>query len=356
MSHEVDFRGKPRAGTEFGFTIPAYVDELDVPEEDRESVRQIRRAGTHLLNLMSADPALRHLPYWESLEPIPAEAVAPGKKDPRIARCAQAESAQHPLVRLAAVAMQAMARDPDRRYASAAALSLSTPGLSVTVSFGVAALGSEDPLAYLESQLHGSDPTALILSYAGSIVPPGDEQAWTHPPFAAEIANGQMYGRGAVDMKGGIACSVAAVLEYLAANGGKPKGSISFLITGDETTQKSLSTFVGAFLYAIVGVTAINAGYYGAEGRAVVFVITLGERIVADLRRGEYKLPQRVKRVAQKLVSLAEEDARLESETALRLTSDMIAAGVTFLGPVLMLLILSSVVIGLIAFGLRKRL
>jgi succinyl-diaminopimelate desuccinylase len=35
-------------------------------------------------------------------------------------------------------------------------------------------------------------------------------------------------------MKGGIACSVAAVLQYLAANGGKPKGSISFLITGDE--------------------------------------------------------------------------------------------------------------------------
>ena len=43
-----------------------------------------------------------------------------------------------------------------------------------------------------------------------------------------------LYGRGAVDMKGGIACSVAAVLDYLAANGGKPNGSISFLITGDE--------------------------------------------------------------------------------------------------------------------------
>ncbi|GAA0868464.1 DUF2254 domain-containing protein [Brevundimonas basaltis] len=50
---------------------------------------------------------------------------------------------------------------------------------------------------------------------------------------------------------------------------------VAELITGDATTQKSLSTFVGAFLYAIVGVTAINAGYYGAEGRAVVFVITL---------------------------------------------------------------------------------
>ena len=43
-----------------------------------------------------------------------------------------------------------------------------------------------------------------------------------------------LYGRGAVDMKGGIACALAAVLDHLAANGGKPKGSISFLITGDE--------------------------------------------------------------------------------------------------------------------------
>ncbi|THD00667.1 hypothetical protein B1810_23950 [Panacagrimonas perspica] len=39
----------------------------------------------------------------------------------------------------------------------------------------LAALGNEDPLAYLEGQLHGSEPTAVILSYAGSIVPPGDE-------------------------------------------------------------------------------------------------------------------------------------------------------------------------------------
>jgi len=35
-------------------------------------------------------------------------------------------------------------------------------------------------------------------------------------------------------MKGGIACAVAAALDYLAAHGGKPKGSISFMITGDE--------------------------------------------------------------------------------------------------------------------------
>jgi succinyl-diaminopimelate desuccinylase len=69
-------------------------------------------------------------------------------------------------------------------------------------------------------------------------VPPGDEKAWHHPPFSGAVENGQLYGRGAVDMKGGIACAVAAVLDHLAANGGKPqkngKGSISFLITGDE--------------------------------------------------------------------------------------------------------------------------
>jgi succinyl-diaminopimelate desuccinylase len=74
------------------------------------------------------------------------------------------------------------------------------------------------------------------LMFAGhtDVVPPGNESAWSHPPFAAEIKDGILYGRGAVDMKGGIAACVAAVLDHLKANGGRPKGSISFLITGDE--------------------------------------------------------------------------------------------------------------------------
>jgi succinyl-diaminopimelate desuccinylase len=74
------------------------------------------------------------------------------------------------------------------------------------------------------------------ISFAGhtDVVPAGDEAAWSHGAFAGEVKDGLLYGRGAVDMKGGIACGVAAVLEYLAANGGQPKGSISFLITGDE--------------------------------------------------------------------------------------------------------------------------
>jgi succinyl-diaminopimelate desuccinylase len=66
------------------------------------------------------------------------------------------------------------------------------------------------------------------------VVPPGDEASWTHPPFGGEIIGGTLYGRGAVDMKGAIACALAATLDHLAACSGQLKGSISFLITGDE--------------------------------------------------------------------------------------------------------------------------
>ena len=78
--------------------------------------------------------------------------------------------------------------------------------------------------------------TGPHIAFAGhtDVVPPGDETAWTLGAFSGEVKDGLLYGRGTVDMKGGIACSVAAVLDYLAANEGRPKGSISFLITGDE--------------------------------------------------------------------------------------------------------------------------
>src|SRR5713101_7007708 len=80
----------------------------------------------------------------------------------------------------------------------------------------------------------GSDKPHLCFAGHTDVVPPGDEATWTHPPFAGEIADGALYGRGAVDMKGAVACMVAASHDHLAARGGKPKGSISFLITGDE--------------------------------------------------------------------------------------------------------------------------
>jgi succinyl-diaminopimelate desuccinylase len=72
------------------------------------------------------------------------------------------------------------------------------------------------------------------LAFAGhvDVVPPGDPARWSHPPFAADIADGLLYGRGAVDMKGGIAAFLAAALGF-AADGNRP-GTVSLLITGDE--------------------------------------------------------------------------------------------------------------------------
>jgi succinyl-diaminopimelate desuccinylase len=72
------------------------------------------------------------------------------------------------------------------------------------------------------------------LCFAGhtDVVPVGDAAAWTQDPFEAAIVDGVLVGRGAVDMKGSIACMVAACERAIAA--GRAKGSLSFLITGDE--------------------------------------------------------------------------------------------------------------------------
>jgi succinyl-diaminopimelate desuccinylase len=79
----------------------------------------------------------------------------------------------------------------------------------------------------------GTEGPHLMFAGHTDVVPVGNAAAWTHAPFGAEIADGEMFGRGAVDMKGGIACFVAAVARQIAKNG-PPKGSLSFLITGDE--------------------------------------------------------------------------------------------------------------------------
>ncbi|MGC2782591.1 MAG: succinyl-diaminopimelate desuccinylase [Roseiarcus sp.] len=72
------------------------------------------------------------------------------------------------------------------------------------------------------------------LAFAGhtDVVPPGDKTLWRFDPFSGEIADGELWGRGACDMKGGVAASVAAALRFIAK--GAFAGSISFLITGDE--------------------------------------------------------------------------------------------------------------------------
>jgi succinyl-diaminopimelate desuccinylase len=90
------------------------------------------------------------------------------------------------------------------------------------------------PIDNLYARIGDAKPNLLFAGHT-DVVPPGNEATWSHPPFAGEVADDVLYGRGAVDMKGGIACFVAAARDHLAANGGTPKkGSLSLLITGDE--------------------------------------------------------------------------------------------------------------------------
>ncbi len=77
------------------------------------------------------------------------------------------------------------------------------------------------------------------LAFAGhtDVVPPGDVSRWRFNPFSATVADGELWGRGACDMKGGVAAAVAAALRFVAGERGqRPRlqGSISFLVTGDE--------------------------------------------------------------------------------------------------------------------------
>jgi succinyl-diaminopimelate desuccinylase len=131
---------------------------------------------------------------------------------------------------------QALIRCPSVTPADAGALGvletlLKTHGFEVhRVTFSQAGTADIDNL-YARI---GNDAPHITFAGHTDVVPPGDESAWSHGAFSGEVKDGFLYGRGAVDMKGGIACSVAAVLQYLADNGGRPKGSISFLITGDE--------------------------------------------------------------------------------------------------------------------------
>lgn len=95
---------------------------------------------------------------------------------------------------------------------------------------------SEPGFADVENLYARRGNTGPNLCFAGhtDVVPPGNIDAWTAPPFGAEIRDGVLYGRGAVDMKGEIACFIAGMKRFLAYDKGSLPGSISLLITGDE--------------------------------------------------------------------------------------------------------------------------
>ena len=80
----------------------------------------------------------------------------------------------------------------------------------------------------------GTKGPCLVFAGHTDVVPTGDETRWSQAPFSGAIVDGILYGRGAADMKGGVAASVSATLNFLEEQGSSFKGSIAFLITGDE--------------------------------------------------------------------------------------------------------------------------
>lgn len=77
--------------------------------------------------------------------------------------------------------------------------------------------------------------SAPLLVFAGhtDVVPTGELSAWSSPPFDAVIKNDHLIGRGAADMKGGVAAMVVAIERFI-ASGSHSQGSIALLLTSDE--------------------------------------------------------------------------------------------------------------------------
>ena len=64
------------------------------------------------------------------------------------------------------------------------------------------------------------------------VVPPGDPGSWTHPPFSGAVIDGTIWGRGATDMKSGVAAFVAAAIDFVTRT--PPDGAVVLTVTGDE--------------------------------------------------------------------------------------------------------------------------
>jgi succinyl-diaminopimelate desuccinylase len=79
----------------------------------------------------------------------------------------------------------------------------------------------------------GVDAPLFVFAGHTDVVPTGPLEKWTSPPFAPEIRDGKLFGRGAADMKSGVAAAVTAVEAFVAAHPEHP-GSLAFLLTSDE--------------------------------------------------------------------------------------------------------------------------
>jgi len=154
--------------------------------------------------------------------------------------------------------------------------------------------------------------SAPFLVFAGhtDVVPVGNAAKWRFDPFGATIADGVLFGRGAADMKGAVAAFAAAACSFVARHGTQ-KGSIGFLITGDEEgpaingTNKLLRWAFERgerFDHCIVGEPT--------NPQALGDMIKIGRRgslngtLVVDGRQGHVAYPERAKNPIPDLLRL----------------------------------------------------
>src|SRR4029077_18455609 len=91
----------------------------------------------------------------------------------------------------------------------------------------------DDPAPTLIARVRGAGEAPPLLLYGHVDVVTTSGQEWTHPPFAGELVDGWLWGRGALDMKGGVAMMIAAFLR--AARGEiQPRGDVILAVLSDE--------------------------------------------------------------------------------------------------------------------------
>jgi len=171
--------------------------------------------------------------------------------------------------------------------------------------------GGEGVHARIENLYARRGTASPNLCFAGhtDVVPTGAESGWSSDPFQAEVKDGILFGRGAVDMKGGIAAWISAVAEVLSK--GEPHGSLSFLITGDEEGPALHGTkrVVEALMAEGEVIDACIVGEPSSQG-VLGDMIKIGRRgslntwITVHGKQGHVAYPQRAANPAPVLVRL----------------------------------------------------
>lgn len=130
-------------------------------------------------------------------------------------------------------------------------------------------------------KIKGSRPgKTLLFDGHMDVVPVTEASDWTYPPFAAEIHDGKMYGRGTSDMKGAVACMVSAASHFLEDTGGDFPGEIAVAgVVHEECFEGVAAREISAAVhpdYVVIGEASNLNLKIGQRGRAEVVVETFG--------------------------------------------------------------------------------